>query len=169
MPRPRHDTRRQAADALARVAPVVSRFVERLLAAHEPPLTLPQYLALRAVAEGEIGGAELARQASVSPAAASQLLAALESARLVDRARVADDRRRHALALTEAGERTVHSVESLLRERLALLLSDLPEPEADALANALDRLDALLRGQAPPPRPRRPVPKGPRPHPAGPR
>jgi DNA-binding MarR family transcriptional regulator len=162
MPRPRRDTRRQAADALAGVVPVVSRFVERLLAAHEPPLTLPQYLALRAVAEGDIGGADLARQASVSPAAVSQLLSTLEGAGLVERARILEDRRRHTLTLTDAGDRTVRSVEALLREQLALLLSDLPEPEADALAHALDRLDALLRGKVPPPRPRRPGPPGPK-------
>jgi len=162
MPRPRRGKRGQAADALARVAPVVSRFVERLLAAHEPPLTLPQYLALRAVAEGEIGGAELARQASVSPAAVSQLLAALEGAGLIERSRAPDDRRRHALMLTEAGGRTVRSVSALLRERLSLLLSDLAEPEADALAHALGRLEALLRGTAPPPRPRRPPPPRPK-------
>ena len=163
MPRPRRDTRAQAADALAGVVPVVSRFVERLLAAHAPPLTLPQYLALRAVAEGEIGGADLARQASVSPAAVSQLLAGLEGAGLVERARVPEDRRRHALALTGAGQQTVRSVETLLRQQLALLLSDLPEPEADALARALEQLDALLRGKPPPPRPRRPGPPRPRP------
>src|SRR2546421_10271295 len=106
MPRPRRDTRKQAADALAGVVPVVSRFVERLLAAHEPPLTLPQYLALRAVAEGDIGGADLARQASVSPAAVSQLPAALQGAGPFRGAPGPQDRRRPPPPPTGAGGRT---------------------------------------------------------------
>ena len=77
--RPRHHVgSRQAAEALVRTAPLVSRWIERLLAAHDPPLTVAQYLALQAIDEGEIVGAELARRAAVSPAAVSQLLAALE-------------------------------------------------------------------------------------------
>src|SRR6266705_406689 len=64
MSRPRHHPgARQAAEALARTAPLVSRWIERLLAAHDPPLTVAQYLALEAVAEGEMVGAELARRA----------------------------------------------------------------------------------------------------------
>ena len=72
MPRPRHHSgSRQAAEALVRTAPLVSRWIERLLVAHDPPLTVAQYLALEAVAEGEMVGAELARRAAVSPAAVS--------------------------------------------------------------------------------------------------
>src|SRR5437899_823474 len=78
MPRPRHRPNGlQAAEALVRTAPLVSRWIERLLAGHEPPLTVAQYLALQAVGEGEVVGAELARRTAVSPAAVSQLLAAL--------------------------------------------------------------------------------------------
>src|SRR5207237_1105484 len=69
MPRPRHHPNgRQAAEKLVRTAPLVSRWIERVLAAHDPPLTVAQYLALQAVADGEVVGAELARRAAVSPA-----------------------------------------------------------------------------------------------------
>src|SRR6266571_7744447 len=91
------------AEELAAVAPLVIRWIERLLAGHDPPLTVAQYLALQAIAEGEIVGAELARRAAVSPAAVSQLLAALEEGGLLTRARLEDDRRRQPLALTEHG------------------------------------------------------------------
>src|SRR5438132_11553894 len=62
-PRPHHqrERREQAAEALSRVAPLVSRWVERLLAGHDPPLTLAQYLALHAVGKGDLVGSELAR------------------------------------------------------------------------------------------------------------
>jgi DNA-binding MarR family transcriptional regulator len=161
MPRPRRQTGgRQAAEALVRTAPLVSRWIERLLAAHDPPLTVAQYLALQAIAEGEIVGAELARRAAVSPAAVSQLLATLEEGGLLARGRLEVDRRRQSLALTEQGRRGLRSAQAELRDRLAGLLADLPPPEADALAGLLERLQASLSGTPPPPRPRRPPPPG---------
>ena len=159
----RHPDGREAAEALARTAPLVSRWIERLLAGHEPSLTVAQYLVLQSVAEGEVVGSELARRASVSPAAVSQLLAALESAGLVERSRGEDDRRRQPLALTPRGETTLRSARALLRERLTELLADMPPPETDALARLLTRLEASLTGKAPPPRPpHRPPPPPPR-------
>jgi DNA-binding MarR family transcriptional regulator len=161
MPRPRHHAgRREAAEALVRTAPLVSRWIERLLAGHEPPLTVAQYLVLESVAEGEIVGAELARRAAVSPAAVSQLLAALEDSGLVSRARLEEDRRRQPLALTEEGKWSLRSAQTTLRERLAGLLADVPPHEADALARLLELLQASLAGTPPPPRPHRPPPPG---------
>jgi hypothetical protein len=58
-------TQADAADALLAVAPLVSRWIERLLAGHDPPLTLAQYLALRAIERDGVGGTELARRAGV--------------------------------------------------------------------------------------------------------
>ncbi len=160
MPRPRHHPdARQAAEALARTAPLVSRWIERVLAGHDPPLTVTQYLALQAVADGELVGADLARRAAVSPAAISQLLGALEDAGLLSRARLDDDRRRQPLALTDEGEATLRSAKAALGERLAGLLAGMPPPEADALARLLDRLEASLAGTPPPPRPHRPPPR----------
>jgi DNA-binding MarR family transcriptional regulator len=157
MPRPRHHpSDRQAAEALVRTAPLVSRWIERLLSAHDPPLTVAQYLALQAIDDGEVVGAELARRAAVSPAAISQLLAGLEDAGLLTRDPVGDDRRRHALALTEHGRWVLESAQTALRERLAGLLADIPPRETDALARLLERLEASLSGTPPPPRPPRP-------------
>jgi DNA-binding MarR family transcriptional regulator len=159
LPRPRHHPDgRQAAEALVRAAPLVSRWIERLLAAHEPPFTVAQYLTLQAIADGEIVGAELARRAAVSPAAISQLLAALENAGMLTRDRLDNDRRRQPLALTEHGQWALRSAQTALRERLAGLLADMPPPETDALARLLERLQASLSGTPPPPRPPRPHP-----------
>lgn len=159
MPRPRHHPdRRQAAEALARTAPLVSRWIERLLAAHDPPLTVAQYLTLQAISDGEIVGAELARRAAVSPAAISQMVGALEDAGMLSRDRLDDDRRRQPLALTDHGRWALRSAQTALRERLAGLLADIPPPETDALARLLERLQASLSGTPPPPRPPRPHP-----------
>lgn len=159
MPRPRHPkTSRRTAEALARAAPLVSRWIERLLASHEPPLTVAQYLALRAIDEDGLAGAELARRTSVSPAAVSQLLTTLEAAGLVERRAAPGDRRRQELALGTRGRETLDSAQLLLQEQLASLLADLPHPEVDALGRLLTRLERTLTGAAPPPRPPRPRP-----------
>lgn len=155
MPRPRHHpSGRQAAERLARTAPLVSRWIERVLAAHDPPLTVAQFLALQAIGDGEVVGAELARRAAVSPAAMSQLLAALEDAGMLVRDRLEHDRRRQPLSLTEHGRWALRSAQTALRERLAGLLADMPRAETDALARLLERLEASLSGNPPPPRPK---------------
>jgi len=153
--------RTDAADALLAVAPLVSRWIERLLAGHDPPLTPAQYLALRAIERDGVGGSELARRAGVSGPAVSQLISALTEAGLLERREHAEDRRRQALALSTAGRRAFRSAEALVRQRLSSLLSELPNPEADALARALPHVEAALSGQPPPRRPRPPRPPPP--------
>jgi DNA-binding MarR family transcriptional regulator len=160
---PVHHRAVDAAEALVAVAPLATRWIERLLAGHNPPLTIPQYLALRAIAREGVSGSELARRTGVSGPAVSQLLAGLADAGLLERRTTADDRRRYALTLTASGVRAFHSAEKLLRERLATLLVDLPRPEIDALSRLLPRVEAALSGTAPPRRP--PPPQPPRHHP----
>ena len=132
------------------VAPLATRWIERLLAGHDPPLTVAQYLALRAIARRGVSGSELAGRTGVSGPGG---LAAARRARRRRAARartVADDRRRQALTLSASGERAFHSAEKLLRERLATLLVDLPRPEVDALSRLLPCVEAALSGTAPP-------------------
>jgi len=129
-----------------------------LLARHEPPLTVPQYLAMRAIATESVSGSELARRTGVSGPAVSQLLAGLVDSGLVQRRAMENDRRRQELALTPAGRRAFKSAQALLRERLGALLVELPRPEADALSRVLPRVEAALSGTAPPRRPPPPPP-----------
>src|SRR5262245_60924936 len=140
-PRPRSHTR-EAGAALAAAAPLASRWVERVLASHEPPLTVAQYLALRAIQAAPLSGAELARRTGVSGPAVSQLVSGLERAGLVERQQAETDRRTRGLALTAAGTKTLKSAEALVSARLAELLTDLPKPEADALTRLLERVEA---------------------------
>jgi DNA-binding MarR family transcriptional regulator len=161
MPPPRRPPL-EAAEALVAVAPLVSRWIERLLAGHEPPLTVAQFLALRAIATQGASASELAQRTGVSGPAVSQLLAGLADAGLLERDELPEDRRRHTLALSARGTRALLSTQTLLRERLSLLLAELPRPEADALARALPHVEATLSG-APPPRRPQPPPRPPRP------
>jgi DNA-binding MarR family transcriptional regulator len=155
-PRPRRET--DGADALAAVALLATRWIERLLTQQHPPLTVAQYLALRAIAREGVSGTELARRSGVSGPAVSQLLAGLADDDLVARQPAEDDRRRVTLALTPAGKRTLRGAETLLRKRLSPLLQELPRPEADALSRALPALEAALSGAPPPRRPAPPPP-----------
>jgi DNA-binding MarR family transcriptional regulator len=150
-----------ATDALISVAPVLTRWIERLLAGHEPPFTLAQYLALRAIASGSDGASEIARRTGVSGPAVSQLLSSLDAAGLIDRGAVASDLRRHVLTLSTAGSRTLRSAETLLRHQIGAMLAELPPPEADALARSLGAVSAALEGRPPPRRPPPPRPPGP--------
>ncbi len=160
MPGPRRPPT-ETAEALISVAPLVSRWIERLLAGHEPPMTVAQFLALRAIATEGVSGSELARRAGVSGPAVSQLVAGLVDANLLARHELPADRRRHELVLTDRGEQALASARTLLRERLGTLLTDLPRPEADALARALPRVEATLSGAPPPRRPPHPPPPRP--------
>jgi hypothetical protein len=63
MPSRQSSTGRKAADSFGRVTPLINRWIERLLATHDPSLTVGQYLALQAVSEAEVAGVELARRA----------------------------------------------------------------------------------------------------------
>jgi len=151
LPRPRKQP--SPVDALVSVAPLATRWIERLLAAHEPPLTVAQLLALRAIADEEVGAADLARRSGVSGAAVSQLVADLERAGYVERTAAAADRRRRELALSPAGSAVLDSASALLRELLGALLGGLPRPEADALTRLLERVGDALGGSPPPRRP----------------
>src|SRR5205823_2366117 len=140
---------------------MAARWIERLLARHEPPLTVSQYLALRSIARDRVAASELARRAAVSGPAVSQLIAGLAAAGLLER-QPAADRRRQDLALSADGARTLRSAEDLLRRQLGSLLGELPQPDAAALGRALPRVEAALSGEPPPRRPPRP-PRPPRP------
>jgi len=152
---------REAGAALAATAPVAARWVERVLAAHDPPVTVAQYLALRAMSDGPISAAPLARRTGVSGAAVSQLISGLQSKGLVERGGPVDDPRSRGVSLTAEGERTLGSATELVSSRLGELLVDLPKPEADALVRLLERVEAALSGTAPPKRP--PPPRPPKP------
>jgi DNA-binding MarR family transcriptional regulator len=141
------------------VASLAGRWVERVLAAHEPVMTMGQYLALRAIAAGDLTGTELARRAGVSGPAASQLVGALVEAGMVERRADLQDRRRYSLHLSRAGLGALASAESRLAAELGTLLEGIPRPEIDALTRLLPALEAALSGTAPP---RRPGPPGPR-------
>jgi len=137
--RRRRDHSAAAAAALLEAALWCPRWTERLLAQAQPPLTVSQYLALRAIADGprideHLTAAELARRAGVSGPAVSQLLATLVQAGWIERHEALSDRRRQDVSLTEAGRGVLEIANAVLTAQLAELLADVPAAELDALA-----------------------------------
>jgi DNA-binding MarR family transcriptional regulator len=126
----------------ARRASSARGWAERLLVGHEPPLTVTQYLALRAISEDEVPAAELARRAAVSGPAVSQVLAGLGETGLIQRTPVPSGRWQ-ALTLSAKGQRLFRSAQVLLRDRFSELLDEL-FPETGALAHALPHVAAAL-------------------------
>ena len=157
---PPHPRPRNTAETLAAVAPLVTRWMERVLASAEPPLSLGQYLGLRAIAAGVDSAADLARAAGVSESAVSQLVAGFERAGTVERTPAGDDRRRRRLALTADGEALLRTAQKLVGARLEPLVASLAPHDADALAALLRRIEPALAGTAPPRRPPPPHPPG---------
>jgi DNA-binding MarR family transcriptional regulator len=152
MPSPRTPPA-DAAEALIAVAPLASRWIDRLLAGHEPAITLSQYLAMRAIEQEPLTAAELARRSAISGPAVSQLLAGLAALGWVRREPDPADRRHHALSLSPEGASAYGSAHEVLHRRVGELLAELPGPEADALGRLLGRVEATLSGVAPPRRP----------------
>jgi DNA-binding MarR family transcriptional regulator len=157
---PPHPRPGNTAETLAAVAPLVTRWMERVLAAADPPVTLGQYLGLRAIAAGVDSAADLARATGVSESAVSQLVAAFERAGTVERTSASDDRRRRRLTLTPDGERLLRSAQRLVGAQLEPLVASLAPPDADALTALLRRIEPALAGTAPPRRPPPPHPRG---------
>lgn len=158
MPAPRKP-QTDAAEALIGVAPLVNRWIERLLAEHDPPLTVSQYVALRAIAREAMTGGELARRTGVSGPAVSQLLTSLADAGMLERRPNPDDRRHQSLSLSASGARTHQSAQTMLKRSVGALLAGVPHPEADALGRLLPHVEAALGGTPPPrKRPRPPPP-----------
>ena len=147
--------RRRAADVLATIAPLVTRFTERVLAEHDPPLTPAQLLALRAVAGGAGSAHELARRAAVSEAAVSQLVIGLEERGLIARDRVPGDRRRLTMRLTPAGIWALESADRRLADMLADMVAAVPPAEAATLGRLLAGIEPAFADRPPPPRPPR--------------
>ncbi len=161
---PRRSSATRVGAELSRLAPALSRWMERTLASHDPPLTVVQLQTLRAIDGGRGMGADIARAAGITQAAVSQVVGALERAGLVARGeRDPEDRRRQALALTADGRAALASAEALVAGRLEALIGDLPGPELDALDRSLSRVADAVAG-VPPPRP--PAPPARRPGPA---
>jgi DNA-binding MarR family transcriptional regulator len=82
----------------------------------------------------------LANMLGIVPSRLVALLDELDSRRLTERHVDDEDRRRHALALTEEGRKTLQAIAEISREHQHGLLAALSESERDLLRDLLQRI-----------------------------
>lgn len=117
----------------------------RTLGALAPPLTVPQYHALVALARTPRQGVgELAVQLLCAKANASGIAERLVALGLVERASAADDARRVLLSLTPAGERLLAHAHAARATTLQHLLAPVGALRSAAIAQAVHDLADLL-------------------------
>ena len=118
----------------------------RFLAEHEPGLTPEQWFVLARVSErGPVRQVDLAEPVLGDPPNVSRLVDALMEGGYLRRSPDPADRRSWLISLTPRGRsRTKRLLEHAVEER-RLVFDGFDEPELDALAEALDRIDANVR------------------------
>ena len=92
--------------------------------------------------------AELAAEEGISPPALSGNVDRLERAGLIERVRSTQDRRRVGLALTDEGAKLLRRIRARRTTWLAGRLTELDQPQLDALATAVPALRRLLEDRA---------------------
>ncbi len=118
---------------------------------HQSRFSLGEARVLYELAQaGSPTATDIARALDLDAGHLSRILAGLARRRLLARARDPQDRRRHALALTEAGRAAFAPLDAAARQDVAALLAPLAEPAQAALVAAMARIEGLL---APAPHP----------------
>ncbi len=111
-------------------------------------VTTPQMICLTSLARlGRVTLTELARDVDLNPSTVNGIVDRLERKGYVRRHRGTADRRRVFLELLPAGREVAQSPPSLLQDRLARALSELPELERTAIVQSLERVVSLMEAQ----------------------
>jgi Transcriptional regulators len=136
------------AELAARLRLTLGRLTRRLRQHTPQSLSSSQVSTLASVEELEpVRLSDLAAAEGVSLPTQSRVVASLERDRLLDRQPDPDDGRAAQLLITAEGHQRL---EQLRNERSAFLveqLATLTEPQRRALANALEALEALAKGE----------------------
>jgi len=112
-------------------------------------LTASQMVVMQIIArEGEPGAGAIAEAARLSQATVTALLDRLEERGLVARRRSTADRRRVAVALTDAGRAVLSETPDVLQNRFAARFERLEDWEQAAMVAALERVAVLLNADA---------------------
>ena len=129
--------------SLRRIMRAVDVYSHKLSAEYK--ITSPQLLALQTLNDdGPLTNSALAKLVHLSPSTVVGILDRLETRQLIVRERSTQDRRIVLVYITDAGRKLVKEVPSLLQNRLAAGLGELPEAELLTIAQSLERIVHLL-------------------------
>lgn len=138
-------------DAVMTASRALLAVVARSLAAVDEDVTLPQYRALIVLGQrGAQRPADLASTLTVTPSTATRMCDRLVAKGLIDRDRVAEDRREVRVSLSDRGRALVDEVTRRRRTEIAGLLGSLPQADHEAVIGAL-RTFAEAAGEVPEP------------------
>ena len=146
------------ARVLVMLQPRLGRVLRQHLRAPGPALSMPQFVALRALNHGPKSAGKLAQVFGVSRPAITRLVDGLVKKGLVERRADEADRRVAIVALTAAGQALHESTEEATERFLAELLAELPPDRLTRLEGALADLSDLLDRAEGPSAHRRPIP-----------
>jgi DNA-binding MarR family transcriptional regulator len=127
----------------------LNTFVERRRRRPEgAPTRLQEHVLVVARRCGHLAVSEVSALLEVSPPTASQLLGTMEARGWISRTLSPDDRRRHDIALTPAGQAVVAQAEARRRARFERVVAALDGTERAQLVALAERLVQILAGQA---------------------
>ncbi len=108
-------------------------------------ITAPQLICLHAIVKNQpLTQIQLAQQVSIGSSTVNGIIDRLEKKGLIFRRRDVTDRRKTFLEPTTAGRDFTQTGPSLLQERFALALKNLPELEQAAITLSLERIVSLM-------------------------
>lgn len=110
-------------------------------------LTMPQLMALRAIAAAdvkEVTAAYVAPRIQLSAATITGVLDRLERAGLINRKRTSSDRRKVCLGITPKGRKELERLSVSFQDRFAAKLADLKDAERKTLLKSLETLITLI-------------------------
>ena len=111
-------------------------------------LSVPQHLALSALAAGPLGTSELASRTDVAVSTATRMIQGLERLGYVGPADVDDgDRRRRFVQLTDLGRETLAEGDAALRARLRGLIEPLAPGQRELILEAVDVITRTMESQ----------------------
>ena len=93
---------------------------------------------------GAVSTSSLAEQLGIDPSTASRNLTGLERSGLISRKKGADDARQTDVRLTPRGKRIAEAVSSGSNDAIAALFEQLPRPERQRVADALEILARIV-------------------------
>lgn len=136
-----------SAASIARLLTAIGPRIQRIIRGQVRPaagLSMPQYIALRALHRGPMSSGALAQRFGVSRPTVTRMVDGLIKKGLVERQIDPIDRRVTMVSLTDAGQALYAATEAAAEHHLVTLLAALPEGRRDNTYDALLDLLALL-------------------------
>jgi DNA-binding MarR family transcriptional regulator len=111
-------------------------------------ITAPQMICLYSIAKHDgMTLSQLAKEVSLGASTVTGIVDRLESKDLVRRQRSTEDRRRISLTITDAGRDVTKASPTLLQDRFAERLRELPELEQATIALSLERVVQMMEAE----------------------